>query len=240
MSPRPRRQPPVLFTPLSRHVDQPYINLILTVHTTTAIEAILLVGNPTHITAQVNLEHPTIPLTLDHMCHLRAYMYLLNNTSISFRIIHHHLLLSANSPLVPRDRSISLTIDNNIHSLTPLGPIDQQQRYHLHLFVNPYNRSLYLLYTFAGGQHNHHTVAPQHLTITTSLPSSLIHSKRPRRQHTMRTTFHTPHLGTFLTFPAKYVQHQMTILTLTTHMLLSILVINTPHMVWNIVRSLQT
>ena len=56
----------------------------------------------------------------------------------------------------------------------------------------------------------------------------------------MRTTSHAPEIGTVLTFPAESVQHQMTILTLATHLLLSIQVIYAPHMAWKIIRQPHT
>ena len=142
---------------------------------------------------------------------------------------------------MPRDRSISLTINNNIHSLTPSTPNNPTLRpHHLHLFLNPYQRMPYLLYTYDGGQHTTSTVTTRRFTLTTSLPSSLIPSKRPKRHHMMRTTSHTPDLGTVHIFPADSVHHQMTILTLATQMLLTIPMIHAPHMVWKIIRQPHT
>ena len=139
---------PATTTPLLRHVSQPLIDLTLTAHTIAAIEAVLPVDNPTLPTAHIHITHPTIPLTIGQLRHLRACLQLSNNTSVSFSIIYYHLLINANSPLVPRDRSISLTINNNIHSLTPSTPNNPTLRpHHLHLFLNPYQRMPYLLYT---------------------------------------------------------------------------------------------
>ena len=52
----------------------------------------------------------------------------------------------------------------------------------------------------------------------------------------MRTTSHTPTLGETITFPADSVQHQMTILKLVTHMLLSTPTLNTRLVFWGPVR----
>ena len=52
----------------------------------------------------------------------------------------------------------------------------------------------------------------------------------------IRTTSHTPLLGETITFPANSVQHQMTILTLVTHMLLSTPTLNTRLVSWGPVR----
>ena len=221
MSTHPRR-PLAYTTPLTRHVFHSLIDLTFTIITINAIEVVLPADIPTHTTVHVHIAHPTMSLTLGHLHHLNACLHLSNKTFIPFRIIYHHLLISAKSPLVSRDRSILLTIDNDIHSLTPIHPITKHRRHFLHLFLNPYNRSPYRLYTFDGGQHNLNSAAAQHLTISTSLPSSIIPSKRPTRNHMMRTTSHTPDLGTVLTFPADSVQHHMTILILATYMILSI------------------
>ena len=121
-----------------------------------------------------------MPLTLYHLRRLHTSMNRSNTQNIPHQIIYHHLLICVNSPLVPRDRSLTHTVDNAIYSLTithPLAPIIRL--YQLYLFLNPYKREPYLLYTFAGGQHNNHTVDAQHIIITTSLPSSIIPSKRP-------------------------------------------------------------
>ena len=228
------RRPPAMNTPVPRHVSQPLIDLTLTVHTIAAIEAVLPVDKLTRTTAHIHIAHPIMPLNLGHLSNLRAWLNPSTNRPISHRIIYHHLLINANSPLVPRDRSLSLTIDRNIYSLTPTVDTTPTLRPHqLHLFLNPYKQE-------SGGKHTNSAVSTQHLTITTSLPSSLIPSKRPKRHHIMHTTPHTPNVGTVLTFPADSVQHQMTILALATQMLLSIPVIHTPYMVWKIIRQPHT
>ena len=56
----------------------------------------------------------------------------------------------------------------------------------------------------------------------------------------MRTTSHTPTLGDTISFPAKSVQHQMTILTLVTHMLLSAPNLDATKLSWKAVRQPTT
>ena len=104
ISPLPRRRSPTLSTPLSGHVSQPHINLTLTVHTITTIEAVLPAGTTTHTTAHVYLTHPTIPLNLGHLQRLHTYLNPSNTQTISHSIIYHHLLISAKLTLVPKDR----------------------------------------------------------------------------------------------------------------------------------------
>ena len=70
---------------------------------------------------------------------------------LPLRILYHHLLISARSHLIPRDRHLSLTIDNTIHTMTPNDTHDPSIRLHsLHLFLNPSTDFPYLLCTFAG------------------------------------------------------------------------------------------
>ena len=52
----------------------------------------------------------------------------------------------------------------------------------------------------------------------------------------IRATAHTPTLGDTISFPADSVQHQMTILTLVTHVLLSVSVLKPPLISWRPVR----
>ena len=56
----------------------------------------------------------------------------------------------------------------------------------------------------------------------------------------MNTTSHTSDMGCTIHFPVDSIQHQMTILTLVTDILLSIPVIYMPHLSWNIVRQPNT
>ena len=56
----------------------------------------------------------------------------------------------------------------------------------------------------------------------------------------IRATTHTPDLGRTITFPADSIQHQLSLLTLVTHMSLSLPVVNTPHRSWNVVRYAKT
>ena len=160
-----------------------------------------------------------------------------NTNHLLHRVINHYLLTSASSPLIPRDRDLSFTLDNNIYPLTPhRTDTHTTRKHHIQLFINPYKRSLYVQYIYNGRYHNNRPVATQHLTITTSLPKSLILSMQSTRQLVMRTTSHTPDHGETITFPVDSVQHQMTILTLVTQILMSILVLNTSSLSWNIFR----
>ena len=90
-----------------------------------------------------------MPLTLRHIRRLRITLRLYDTHHMSLRVLYHHLLISARSPLIPRDRYLYITMDNTIHTMTPNDTYDLFTRLHyLHLFINPSTGSLYLLYTF--------------------------------------------------------------------------------------------
>jgi len=174
---------------------------------------------------------------MDHLLRLHLTLQPNINRHLPLRVIYHYLHISARSPLIPRDRFLNLTMDNTIHTMTPNDTHDSYTRLHyIHLFLDPPTSFPYILYTFDGQPTANPPLSAQRLTITTSLPSSTPSTKRPRRHRMMRTTSHTPLLGETITFPANSVQHQMTILTLVTHMLLSTPTLNTRLVSWGPVR----
>ena len=142
-----RRRTTKISTPLPGHLSQPLINLILTIHTINAIDTFLPTGKATHTNAHVHLAHTTMTIDLYHLRQLHTCISPSTTQNIPHRIICHHLLnISARSPLVPKDRSLSLTIDNHIHLLTFNHPNAPTIRlHHRHLFLNPYKRTPYFL-----------------------------------------------------------------------------------------------
>ena len=102
--------------------------------------------------------------------------------------------------------------------------------HHLHLFLNPHGRPPYLQHTCTGNE-----PTPYRHVITTSLPSPRSDASRVRRRPMLRSTSHAPALVTTLTFPADSIQHQQSILTLATHLLLTVPAI-TQRQSWNIIR----
>ena len=138
------------------------------------------------------------------------------------------------SALTPGDRTFKITLDDTIHTLTPPRTDPVATPHHLHLYLNPHDRTPFL-------QHTCTTTEPTAycLIVTTNLPSPRSGSSSTRRRPMMRTTSHAPDLITTLTFPADSVQHQQSILTLVTHMLLTIPVI-TPRQSWNIIRDKES
>ena len=141
-------------------------------------------------------------ITLNHLRNIHQSMHLANTHGLSHRTIYHQLLLSEKSPLISRNRCISLTMDNTIHPITPKSTDTQPTcQCYLYLFLSPDKRSPYLQYTYDGGYHNNRTVSAQRITITTRLPSSLISSTRPKWHYMMRTSSYTPDPGQKFTLP---------------------------------------
>ena len=185
---------------------------------------------------QVHLFHPHMPLTLNHLRRLRNTLRPSVTHLLPLRVLYCHLLISASSPLIPRDRYLSLTMDNTIHTMPPNDTHDPSTPLHfLHLFLNPSTGFPYLLYTFDGQPNTNPPLCAanyHHNKSTQSFPSS----KRHRRQHMMRTTAHNPTLSETISFPADSVQHKMNILTLVIYMLLSAPVFKPPLIFWGPVR----
>ena len=146
--------------------------------------------------------------------------------------IFHHLRITATSPLIPRDRSLSITIDNVVHILTPAPLNGATPPHRFHLFLNPHKRMPYLRHTHDVNEHRRYR-----LEITTSLPEIQPRSSHLRRRPMMRTTAYTSDLVTTFTFPAVSNQYQLTIMTLATHLLLSNPCLKQTEHVWNAVRT---
>lgn len=97
----------------------------------------------------------------------------------------------------------------------------------LYLFLNPRGREHFLrhIQDIAGQP-------TRRLELTTSMPSVT----HPRRRPMTRTESHAPDLVTTLTFPANNPQHQISIMILATHLLLTAPVITQAVQSWNIIR----
>ena len=57
--------------------------------------------------AMVHLSHSRMPLTLPHLRRLRITLRSSDTHQLLLRVLYHHLLISARSPLIPRERGIS-------------------------------------------------------------------------------------------------------------------------------------
>ena len=215
------------------HTPQHVINLTLHPHADSEIDMVFA-RSTTDNSAQVHLSHSHIPLIVHHLRRLSSTLRPAVSHHLPLRVLYHHLLISARSSLIPRDRNLSITMYNNIHTMTPNDVQDPSTRLHyIHLFLNPSTGSPYLSYTLNGQPNDNPPLSSQQLTVTTSLPNSPPSTKRPQR-HLMMCT--TSHMGETITFPTDSVPHQITILTLVTHMLFSAPTLNTRLLSWGPVR----
>ena len=153
-----------------------------------------------------------------------------NRTHLTILHIFHHLCITAASPLIPCDRTVKVTINQTTYPLTPTRATTTTTPHHIHLFLNPHNRHPYVIHT-----HRITDQTTRRLELTTTLPSKTSVPGRAQRRPMLRTESHAPDRITTLTFPASTSQHQLSIMTLVTHMLLSVPILNTRQS-WNIVR----
>ena len=179
---------------------------------------------------KAHLSHPTLPLTMTQLHKLNSDIHSLQDQTLSQRILFHHLRITAISIMTPSDRTLKITLDKTINKLTPPSTGSEATPHHLHLYLNPHNRLPYLQYICTGTEKNSYRVI-----VTTSLPCHQYGSSNAWRRPMLLTTSHAPDLVTTLTFPADSIQHQQSILTLATHILLTVPFI-TPQQSWNIIR----
>ena len=108
---------PLSSSPSPCHISQPGISLSLPYHIVSEIDKVITAANTAYNSAQVHLSHPTMHIKFNHLMTLHTNMCPSNNHNLSHRVIYHHLLTSARSPLIPRDSYLSLTMDNTTHTL---------------------------------------------------------------------------------------------------------------------------
>lgn len=129
---------PISSSLLPSHALQPDINLSLLQYTVSEIDNV-------HDSIQVHLTYPNMPVKFNHLRSLHKIMHPANTCHQSNRVLYDHLFISALSPLIPRDRSLSLAMDNIIYILI-INSLDAPpiMQHCLHLFFNPSKESPYL------------------------------------------------------------------------------------------------
>ena len=206
------------------------INLALPSHDREAIQQVLTTTHTSRLCSMTHIAHPTLPLPFSQVDSLNRLIQANLEQNLTHLIIFHHLRITAMSALIPSDRTLTVTLNNTIHTLTPPRTVPVATPHHLHLYLNPHDQPPYLQHTYTGNE-----PAPYRLVVTPSLLTQRSASPQARRRPMMRTTSYAPDLVTTLTFPAESTQHQQSILTLVTHLLLTVPVI-TQRQSWNIIR----
>ena len=139
--------PPMPFpTPPPRQV----IDLTLYPHATNEI-ATVFARSTTANSAQVHLSHPHIHITIYHLRRLNLTLQPNDTHHLPLRVIYYHMYITTRAPLIPRNRYLSLTMDNTIHTMTSNETHDPSTRLqYIHLFLNPTTGLSYILYTLDG------------------------------------------------------------------------------------------
>ena len=178
----------------------------------------VLISTPAlHQCTKVHISHPAILIKMKSLHFLHGLIQSLEHHNLSTPTIYHHLRIMMLSPLIPYDRSLYITINNIIYALTPMDTVTVVIPHRIYLFLNPHNHISYLQHT-----HEVDECTTRHLEITTTLPSTHYPSTWPRRRPMIRAIKHTPNLVTTLTRPADSLQYQLSIMTLATHLLISV------------------
>ena len=188
------------------------VKLVLTKHTLGEIRQALIVTLDSNNCTNVHISHPTMFLLTKHLHKIKGIIRSGMDHTLLHYTFFHHLQIMAMSPLIPRDRSLHITLDNITHARTPPGAASNATPHILHLFLNPHNRFHYLQHTHTIDDRTTHRIE-----ITTSMPSPIHTKRRPM----IRTVTYAPDLIMMLTFPAEFTQHQLSIVTLATHLILS-------------------
>ena len=210
------------------------VNLALSPHTLEAIQQVLTARPATNHCTTTQISHPTLPLTMTQLHSLNGIIQANLNQNLTHRVLFHYLRITAMPTLLPSDRTLKITLDNAIHTLTPPRIGNMATPHHLHLYLNPHDRPPFLQHRCTGNE-----PTPYRIVITTSLPSQCSESSRARRRPMLRTTSHAPDLVTTLTFLADSIQYQQSIMTLATHLLLTVPII-TRRQPWNIIREKES
>ena len=193
------------------------VNLVLPQRTLEEINQVLTSTPVSHICSKVHTPHPAMLITMKKLYTIQGLVQSDEHQLLPNQTILHYLLLTAVSPLIPRDRLLHLTMDNIVYELILPYATTLDTPHRLHLFLNPHNRILYLRHI-----HDVDERTTRRLEITTTLPSKSLPPSGPNRRPMMRTTTHIPDLVTTLIFPANSLHYQILIMTLVTHLLLTV------------------
>ena len=181
-----------------------------------------------------HISHPIMTLKMTQLHSLNRLIQASLDQTLSHRGLFRHLRITAMSTLIPSNRTLKITLDNDIHILTPPRTRSVTISHHLRLYLNPHNRPTYLQHTYTRNEPPSYS-----LIVTTSLLSQRSRSSSARRRPMLRTTVHAPDIVTNLTFPADSIQYQQSILTLTIHLLLTVPII-TRQQSWKIIRERES
>ena len=141
------------------------------------------------ICTKVHLSHPIMMITMKHLRILWYSMHLEGHHNLDNMVIYRHLRISAQSPLIPRDSELYITIDNTVCLVTTRRSDTTATTYRIKLHLSPLNGFPCLWHIYKVDERTTYC-----LMITTSLPSTISRSTRPQHHIMMCTTTYIPYL----------------------------------------------
>ena len=156
------------YTPPSTRMT---VNLVLPQRTLEEIYQVLTATPNSNDCPKVHIDHPALPITLKHLHSLHSLIYTGGDDNLFSPINFHHLRITALSPLIPRDRSLHLTIHNIIYALTPPCTTTLDTPHRLQRFLNPHNRMPYLIHIHTTSMNIHDTDSRSQLLCQAHIPN---------------------------------------------------------------------
>ena len=118
---QPRRQGTYKFSSLATTTDSVLlstcmtVNLVLPQRSLEKTHLVLTATSKSNICSKVHTPHPEMSIIMKQLHTLQGLIKLVEHQLLPNQIILHRLRLTAVSPLIPRDRSLHLTMDNVIY-----------------------------------------------------------------------------------------------------------------------------
>ena len=122
------------------------VNFFLTHPMLDEIHQVLTATSDSNECSTVYIYHSFLSITMKHRYTPERLIHSEQHQNLSNQILFNHLRITTSSPLIPRDRSLHLTIYNTIYALTPPCATTMDTPHRIQLFINPYNRIPYLLH----------------------------------------------------------------------------------------------
>ena len=111
--------PPI--TDITRTRPKMIANLALTSHTLDSIQQILTATPTPNLFTTSHIPHLTMPLPITQLHRLHGLIQSSQDQTLSRRVLFHHFRITAMSTLIPSERTLKISLDNTIHTLTPLA-----------------------------------------------------------------------------------------------------------------------
>ena len=101
----------------------------------------------------MHIPHLAILITMKDLRLIQRITHSEQHKNLFNHTLFHHLRITVLS-FIPRDRSLHITIDNTIYTMTPTCTTNVTKPHHLHLFLNPHNKLHYLQHIHNVNEHS--------------------------------------------------------------------------------------